>query len=321
MALVRFVVVVVAVCCAHSLCHPGLRVKPWVTPPELWHNWTCATAAGTKPGSTAQAWSSATSWTHSATVTATSTPVQGITGNGSVPVSNQKKGFAYNKASYLSSFGAQGGSWAYNWKAQPDGALPPSLEYIPMCWGPGSAPACVNDIQAAISSGSAHLFSFNEPDHPSQANMTPQAAAALHVQIVDSLSTSAEIGSPAVTNGPPPMGISWLEQFLDSCGDPCPVDFITYHWYGAAQDLDGLRKHTEDVIDLARRHGIIKVWLTEFGADAGTPADKATFLEQAMGYLDNNPAVERYAFFMLSDGILLEGNRLSTLGEIYVRPP
>lgn len=187
-----------------------------------------------------------------------------------------------------------------------------------MCWGPGSAPTCSHDMQAAISSGSVHLFSFNEPDHQSQADMTPQAAAALHLQIFDSLSTSAKVGSPAVTNGPPPMGISWLEQFLDTCGGHCPVDFITYHWYGAAQDLDGLRKHTEDVIDLARRHGISKVWLTEFGADSGTPAEKATFLEEAMDFLDSNLSVERYAFFMLSDGILLAGHRLSNLGEIYV---
>ena len=69
---------------------------------------------------------------------------------------------------------------------------------------------------------------------------------------------------------------------------------------------------------MACRHGINQVWLTEFGADPGTPADKVTFLEEAMDFLDNNPAVERYAFFMLSDSILLSGNSLSDLGEIYV---
>ena len=323
MGFIRFVVVVVAVWFPLGLAHPGTRVETQLRSLEPWHfetqqrNWTCDAGTGNEPTGT-QSGSSATYWNRSTTAIATSTAAQGIALNGSGLTSNRKKGYPYNEASYLSSIRVEGVSWAYNWKAQPDGPLPPGLDFIPMCWGAGSAPTCSQDMQAAISSGSAHLFSFNEPDHQSQADMTPEAAAALHLQIFDSLSTSAKIGSPAVTNGPPPMGISWLEQFLDICHDHCPVDFIAFHWYGAAQDLDGLRKHTENIIGLAHQYGISEVWLTEFGAHSGTLAEKVTFLEEAMDFLDSNPSVERYAYFMLSDGILLEGHRLSKLGEVYV---
>lgn len=39
-----------------------------------------------------------------------------------------------------------------------------------------------------------------------------------------------------------------------------------------------------------------------------------------MDYLDSNSGVERYAYFMCSDGILVNGNAISSpVGEEYVR--
>jgi hypothetical protein len=59
--------------------------------------------------------------------------------------------------------------------------------------------------------------------------------------------------------------------------------------------------------------------LTEFGA-SGTDNEVASFLRQAVDYLDGNSKVERYAYFMCSDGILVDGNAISNpVGEEYVR--
>ena len=62
--------------------------------------------------------------------------------------------------------------------------------------------------------------------------------------------------------------------------------------------------------------GVSKVWLTEFGA-TGSDSDVSSFLTEAMSFLDSTSAVERYAYFMASDGILLSGNGLSALGDVY----
>jgi hypothetical protein len=37
------------------------------------------------------------------------------------------------------------------------------------------------------------------------------------------------LGSPAVTNGGPGMGLDWLADFLKQC-DGCSIDFICVHW-------------------------------------------------------------------------------------------
>jgi hypothetical protein len=229
-----------------------------------------------------------------------------------------KKGLTYDNAAYLDLIKGREVYWIYNWKAAPGGTLPAGIEYVPMCWGPGSAVSCVQDIKRALAAGSTHVLSFNEPDHHQQADMTPGAAAALHMKIFGALSTSAKIGSPAITNGPAPMGIAWLGQFLDLCGERCRIDYIAYHWYGDAQGLDDLRLHTQGVIELAATYNISKVWLTEFGVSSGTSIDTGKFLKEALDMLDANPSIERYAYFMLTDGILVSANRLNRLGEIYV---
>ena len=158
--------------------------------------------------------------------------------DGDLPTLRGKKGLPYNDPTYLDLIEGRGVSWVYNWKALPDATLPRGIEYVPMCWGPASAELCVQDIQAALASGSTHALSFNEPDHHQQANMTPETAAALHMEIFDAISTAVKIGSPAVTNGAAPMGISWLDSFLNLCVNRCRIDFVTYHWYGATHSLD-----------------------------------------------------------------------------------
>ncbi|KAL2392360.1 hypothetical protein ABEF93_001885 [Exophiala dermatitidis] len=231
-----------------------------------------------------------------------------------------KKGLSYNDASLTSAFAGKGISWAYNWGASPDGTIVSGAEYVPLLWGLSSTSAWASAASAAIASGSKHVLSFNEPDLASQSNIDPQTAATNHIKYMNPLSGQAEIGSPAITNGAgtsPLMGIDWLNSFFTACNGECKVDFVAFHWYASASDFAGFKQHVQDVINAASANGVSKVWLTEFGA-SGSDSEVATFLQQAVEFLDSTAAVERYAYFMCSDGILVSGNSISSpIGSAY----
>lgn len=78
------------------------------------------------------------------------------------------------------------------------------------------------------------LLAFNEPDLPSQANMSPALAAETwltHIEPLRKRNPSVRCGSPAISNAP--EGVPWLQDFLQRIraggGD---VDFYCLHWYG-----------------------------------------------------------------------------------------
>ncbi|KIW21923.1 uncharacterized protein PV07_12668, partial [Cladophialophora immunda] len=78
-----------------------------------------------------------------------------------------KRGLAYNDASLTYLFANQSSvSWGYNWASFANGSLPSNLEFIPTLWGLGEdeTSSWFTQASSAISYGSKHLFSFNEPD-------------------------------------------------------------------------------------------------------------------------------------------------------------
>ncbi|EXJ91398.1 hypothetical protein A1O1_04510 [Capronia coronata CBS 617.96] len=280
---------------------------------------TFATVAGSAsvPSVVASSAASSVAASVSASVpssSASSTPSTGTS-------SGSKKGLSYNDASLTSAFAGTGISWAYNWGASPDGSILAGAEYVPLLWGESSISSWSSAVQSAISSGSKHVLSFNEPDLSSQSNMDPATAAKLHIANVAPLSGQVSIGSPAITNGAgsnPAMGTTWLQQFFDACEGQCNIDFVAFHWYAEASNVDYFKSHVQDVIDTAAKNGVSKVWLTEFGA-TGSDSDVASFLSQVVPWLDSQAAVERYAYFMCSDGILVNGNSVSSpVGQAYV---
>ncbi|KAK5046437.1 hypothetical protein LTR84_008240 [Exophiala bonariae] len=237
-------------------------------------------------------------------------------GGGGGSSSGGKKGLSYNDASLTNAFAGKGISWAYNWAAGPGGSILPGVEFVPMLWGEKSVSAWAGAAASAIAAGAKHALSLNEPDHTEQANLDPQTAAKVHIANMNPLAGQVSIGSPAVTNGAAPMGIAWLQNFFDACGGQCKVDFVTFHWYDSASNFAYFQKHVQDVISLAAANGVSKVWLTEYGA-TGSDSDVASFIKQSTAFLDSTPAVERYAYFMVQNGILTNGNSLSSLGTAY----
>ena len=245
---------------------------------------------------------------------AASPPATGSSGS-------NKRGLAYNSADTTKAFSGGSMSWAYNWAATPDGELGSGIEYVPMCWGPKAFGGWEAAAKSALAAGAKNLLSFNEPDHAEQANMDSASAAKAHIEKMNPFSGQARIGSPAVTNGGPSggtdgMGLAWLGNFFDKCAGQCKVDFINVHWYDSASNVPYFKKHIQDAIDLAKKNGINKVWLTEFAA-SGSDAEVANFLGEVLPWLDSNEAVERYAYFMCADGKLVNGGGLSAVGKAY----
>lgn len=227
--------------------------------------------------------------------------------------SGGKRGISFNDASLVAAFG-NSVSWSYNWASTESGNLD-GVEYVPMMWGTNSVSNFASQVGSAT-----HVLSFNEPDLSSQSNIDPVTAAKLHVQGMQSLVGKVQIGSPAVTNGAgtsPAMGVDWLSQFFKACGSDCPVDFVAYHWYAGSGDIAYFKQHTQDIINVANQNGVSKVWLTEFQPTDGDASAQAAFMQEAVAFLESTAAVERYAAFMASDGTMLTGNSLNTVGKAY----
>jgi hypothetical protein len=227
--------------------------------------------------------------------------------------SSSKRGVAYNDASLTDAFASAGlVTWAYNWGSTTS-SISSTLEYVPMLWGLDTSDITTwsTKATAAIASGSSHLLGFNEPDYSGQANLGYAAAAAGWLTYMEPFAGKAKLGSPAVTNGADPMGLTWLANFVSSCST-CTIDFVCIHWYngGTAADFQAY------ITKAYAAGGNRPLWITEFEA-SGTDAEKQTFLETMLPWLDASDMVERYAYFMASDGNLISGTSLSTLGNTY----
>jgi hypothetical protein len=201
--------------------------------------------------------------------------------------------------------------WAYNWGSNP-GGLASGVEYLPMLWGntADKTNSWVSDATKAIGNGATAVLGFNEPDHPQQANLSPQVAATAYQQyITNNFAGKTKLISPAVTNGGGSMGLTWLSTFMGLCS-ACKIDAVAIHWYDVSTNTDYFKSHIQD----AHTQSGLPVYLTEFGTTDGN--DQA-FLEAVLPWLDSQDYVQNYAYFMAEDGKLLSGSELSAAGNTY----
>jgi len=227
-----------------------------------------------------------------------------------------KRGLAYNQGNLVKVFNGGKPTWTYNWGQVADGGAGSDHEFVPMMWGPPHLDGWAGNAEKAIANGAKNFLSFNECDHPSQANMGPGAAASLHQQVMNPYSGRVRISTPAITNSQDPnQGIGWLRQFLGACGGQCAYDFCAIHWYDVP-DSQKFLDHLEDAHKVCGK----PIWVTEFAPINSDDATINTFLGKVMTAMDTDSRyifVERYAFFMLADGMLTRGNQLSTYGKTY----
>ncbi|KAI2631933.1 glycoside hydrolase family 128 protein [Hypoxylon sp. NC1633] len=237
------------------------------------------------------------------------------TGSGS-----SKRGAAYNDPTLVSALLGLTNkiSWAYNWGSDSSG-LKADVAYYPMLWSPASEHSSNWDTkaEAAIASGSDCLLSFNEPDIGTQANLSPDVAAAGHIQYMNKYAGKARISSPAISSSESPnQGVDWLNKFFAACDGKCQVDFCTAHWYGPGGP-DGAKAFLDHVEAVHTACENKNVWVTEFAAESG---DVDTFMQIVTQKLDSDEFsyVEKYSYFMLSaSSLMTSATTLSSFGKIF----
>ena len=93
--------------------------------------------------------------------------------------------------------------------------------------------------------------------------------------------------APGVTSGVGDgIGSSWLEEFLTACSS-CTIDAVAQHWYNSDGNLvDNFKDTITNTVKVSGK----PVWVNEFGA-IGSDAEKSTFLEEVMSWMDGNDDV------------------------------
>ncbi|OQD68604.1 hypothetical protein PENDEC_c033G05592 [Penicillium decumbens] len=235
--------------------------------------------------------------------------------------SSGKRGAAYNDPNSVSPLANTGAlSWAYNWDMHLSDSLPSGVEFIPMLWGSKDFGGWVTAIETALSSGSNYIMGFNEPDNPGQANMSPSDAASFYNQYITPYSGQAKLISPAVTSSSNDgQGLSWFTEFMGGCSS-CGITGLAVHWYG--DTADDFQSFVQKAMNTAQQYGLSEIWITEFALNAdvngvGDPATTAEFLNSVLPWLDSQPMVSRYSYFMCAENYLLSGSALNAAGQAY----
>lgn len=194
-------------------------------------------------------------------------------------------------------------SWDYNWGNTPteDAATwfdANEMDYCPMCWN-GNYNADKIRAFVAAHPKTKYLLGFNEPNLTDQANMTPAQAAALWTPVValakelglKLVSPAMNYGTLAGYNNP----IKWLDEFFAQPGvDINDIYAISVHCYMSSPSA------VKDYIEMFRKYNK-PVWLTEFCAWDPVPGSVTTqmdYLCTVLNYLEQEPLVERYAWFI-----------------------
>lgn len=217
--------------------------------------------------------------------------------------SGTKRGLAYNDASLCKSMSGSYG-FAYNWGQTESASL--GTNFIPMMHKPSdsTAAAWLANVDTAVKAGSTAVMGFNEPDYSGQANLTPEAACTAWTEYMNPIASShsdVTIIGPSVTNGAAPLGLDWLSRFHTACPGAV-VHATNIHFYDIPSDDTITRFKTQ--IETAAAEYNKPVWVTEFGLNSGsaTDAQAASFLKQAMEYMDGSDLVQGYSYFMVADG-------------------
>ncbi|MFZ5940613.1 MAG: glycosyl hydrolase [Bacteroidota bacterium] len=229
----------------------------------------------------------------------------------------------------------KGVSWSYNWAPSfsplHDTAVDSlKMDYCPMAWNSINEAA----LREYISShpDCRYLLGFNEPNMTSQSDMTPSQAAMEWVKVKG---LANELGlkmiSPALNYGNLPGysdPIVWLDEFF-SLVPLEDVEGIAVHCYmpGVYSVVSFLEKF--------KKYGK-PIWLTEFCAWDGlnensfTAEGQQQFMSDMINYLESDPDIFRYAWFIPRGGgsednfpymFLLKATSqgtLTDLGKIFV---
>lgn len=204
------------------------------------------------------------------------------------PQSYKGIGATYSQCEYMDGIG-----WYYNWGT----ALPACerVESVSMLWDE-------TFVGNPLYGTSRWLMGFNEPELPSQANISPRDAAVLWREI-ESIYPSKYLVSPSV------LYLSWLDrwysEYQNLYGRSPRVDAVGVHCYGGWNALEAItlcKAKLEATITWAEERGIRQIWVTEY---AYLPCMEGVqgsidFMEAMREYFDSKEIITRDAWFQLS---------------------
>jgi hypothetical protein len=193
-----------------------------------------------------------------------------------------------------------------------------------MVWGGGFE---VEALVTAIPAGTQVLLGFNEPNFFAQANLSAAAAAELWPKLEAVADRrSLELASPAVNycggGCQETDPFKYLDEFFAACAT-CRVDYVAAHWY--ACDGPALRWYLDRLATYGR-----PIWLTEFACGDGADRSEAAqlkYMREAVGILESDERVARYAWFsgrtdaIPNANLLAASGELTALGQLYVELP
>ena len=198
-------------------------------------------------------------------------------------------------------------SWDYNWGNTPtdDAAMwfdANEMDYCPMCWNGNYSADRIRAFVAAHPK-TRYLLAFNEPNLTDQANMTPAQAAALWQPVVAlAKELNLKLVSPAMNYGTLAGysdPVKWLDEFFAQPGvSPDDIYAIAIHCYMSSTSA------VQGYVEKFYKYGK-PIWMTEFCAWDPVPGSVTTQMDYmcaVLNYLETNPKVERYAWFIPRSG-------------------
>lgn len=212
-------------------------------------------------------------------------------------------------------------SWHYDWRTtklySPHVGSPRTVPFVPMVWDETHANESLPRAEA--------LLSFNEPDHPRQANMTVDQAISLWPKLMN---RGLRLGSPAAANRSLSSN-SWLGQFMQKANTlGYRVDFIALHFYSNTGDVEEFKNYLYAAYRIYRK----PIWVTEWAlADWSNPGrftyeENALFAAKALEMLDDLPFVEKHAWFSgpknkdgLNSNLFFIRDQLTPVGKVFQR--
>ena len=194
-------------------------------------------------------------------------------------------------------------SWDYNWANTPtdDAAMwfdANEMDFCPMCWNGSYSADRIREFVKAHPK-TKYLLAFNEPNLTDQANMVPSKAAELWPPVVAlAKELNLKLVSPAMNYGTLAGysdPIKWLDEFFEQPGVSIDdVDAIAIHCYMSSPSS------VKSYIELFEKYNK-PIWMTEFCAWDPAPSSYNTqmnYMCAVLNYMEKNPKVERYAWFM-----------------------
>lgn len=179
-------------------------------------------------------------------------------------------------------------SWEQGWSPNPANCA--GVENVPMIWGSA-------DINVTVGGNSPYIMGFNEPDSPSQSNLTASQAASLWRQIEQKY-PARKLVAPAPSGANPDWIVDFRNAYISLYAIPPRLDALDVHCY--AWYAEQCVTHAQKFITWANSWGVSEVWVSEFSfsptspsSPGGSLAEAQTFINWAMG----TSKIARYSWF------------------------